>query len=94
MQEAEINKNLDHNLLLFPGYSIEMGNNLHSSRVAIYKSKKVDYSRRQDLEGINSNIIIPLKRTTNELRKTMVKSTKTNNKKKESPPLLFTLLKC
>ena len=49
MQETEINKNLDHNLLLLAGYSIEMGNNLHSSRVAMYVSKKVDYIRRQDL---------------------------------------------
>ena len=36
MQEAEINKNLDHNLLSFPGYSIETENNSSCSRVAIY----------------------------------------------------------
>ena len=33
MQEAEINKNLDHSLLSFPGFNIETENNTSLSRV-------------------------------------------------------------
>ena len=58
MQETDINKNLDHNLLSFPGYSIEMENNSGCSRVAVYESKRVKYIRRKDLEGVDSNIIM------------------------------------
>ena len=58
MQETELNKKLDHNLLSFPGFSIETENNSIISRVAIYIENKVDYIRRRDLEGFDSNIII------------------------------------
>ena len=58
MQETEINKNLDHDLLSFPGYSIETENNSTCSRVAIYISNKAEYIRRKDLEGVDSNLII------------------------------------
>ena len=36
MQETEINANLDHNLLSFPGYSIEVEQNTQNARVAFY----------------------------------------------------------
>ena len=36
MQESEINFNLDHNLLSFPGYLIETESNSQSSRVSFY----------------------------------------------------------
>ena len=58
MQETEINKNLDHNLLSFPGYNIETENNTAVSRVAAYISNKINNIRRVDLEGIDSNLLI------------------------------------
>ena len=60
MQETEKNKNLDHYLLSLPGLSIETENNSTAtvSRVAIYIENKVDYVRRVDLEGQDSNLII------------------------------------
>ena len=46
MQETDINCNLDHNLLSFPGYGIETENNLETSRTAVYISNGVQYVRR------------------------------------------------
>ena len=51
MQETEINKNLDSNLLSFPGYYIETENNSTLARVAYYIGSRVDYVRRRDLEA-------------------------------------------
>ena len=36
MQETELNKNFDHNLLSFPGFTIETEKNTASSRVGIF----------------------------------------------------------
>ena len=36
MQETELNKNLDHNLLSFPGFAIETENNTLKSRVGLF----------------------------------------------------------
>ena len=58
MQETEINKNLDHNLLSFPGYSRETENSSSTSRVAIYVNKRIYYVRRRDLEEIDSHIVV------------------------------------
>ena len=58
MQETEINPNLNHNLLSFPGYAVEIENNSKCARVAFYISTRVNYIRRRDLEGNDSNIII------------------------------------
>ena len=58
MQETEINPNVDHNLLSFPGFSIEVESNSENSRAAIYVSSNIDYIRRGDLEGTDSNLII------------------------------------
>ena len=58
MQETEINKNLDHNLLSFPGFSIETENKSTLSRVAIYIDNRVDYVRRKNLEGLDSYVMI------------------------------------
>ena len=58
MQETQINKNLDHNLLSFPNYCIETESNSSCSRVAIYVNVKINYIRRRDLEGRDSHIII------------------------------------
>ena len=52
MQETETNKNLDHNLLTFPGFAIETENNNTLSRVAVYLDNRISYIRRRDLEGL------------------------------------------
>ena len=58
MQETEINVNLDHNLLSFPNYNIETERNSISSRVAMFISTEVEYIRRVDLEGDDSNLMV------------------------------------
>ena len=58
MQETEINKNLDQNLLSFPGFAIETENNNTLSRVAVYLHNRISYIRRWDLEGVNSNLLV------------------------------------
>ena len=57
-QETELNKNLDHNLLSFPEFAIETENNTLKSRVGIYVSSRIDYVRKLELEGVDSNLII------------------------------------
>ena len=58
MQEIEVKNNLDCNLLSFPGYSIEVEKNTKTARVGFYINNKVNYLRRKDLEGDDSNLII------------------------------------
>ena len=58
MQESEINKNLDHSLLSFPGFNIETENNTSVSRVAVYVDTRINYVRRGDLEGFDSNLMV------------------------------------
>ena len=58
LQETELNKNLDHNLLSFRGYCYESENNSALSRVGIYIKSELNYVRRSELEGINSHLII------------------------------------
>ena len=43
MQETEINFNLDHKLLSFPGFSIETENNSQISRVAFYIVVSIEF---------------------------------------------------
>ena len=42
----------------FPGYRVETEKNSACSRVSIYVSNKLDFVRRADLEGTDSNILI------------------------------------
>ena len=58
MQETELNKNLNHNLLSFPGFAIETENNTLKSRVGIYVRSRINYMRKLELEGGDSNLII------------------------------------
>ena len=58
MQETEITNDIDRNELNIPGYRLEIEQNLIKARVGFYVSKSVNYVRRTDLEGINSNLII------------------------------------
>ena len=54
LQETEINKNLNHDLLSFPGFGIETENSSNVARVAIYINNNIQYSRRRDLEVVDS----------------------------------------
>ena len=58
MQETQINFNIDHSLLSFPGYIIETEKNSLTSRTGMYINNKVMYTRRQDLEGQDSHLVI------------------------------------
>jgi len=58
MQETDIKDDYPIELLTFPGYAIEIETNDVKSRVGIYISERLKFKRRNDLEGINSNLII------------------------------------
>ena len=58
LQETELEINLNHNLMSFPGFNNESEINTSRSRVGIYVSSKLDYVRRSDLEGIDSHLVI------------------------------------
>ena len=58
MQETEILKDIDHNELKISDYNLELENNSIKSRVGFFVSKTIDYVRRLDLEGCDSNLII------------------------------------
>ena len=58
MQETESNKNLDHNLLSFPGFTIETEKNTMNSKVGIFISSKINSVRKLELEGEDSNLVI------------------------------------
>jgi exonuclease III len=68
LQETEVEINLDHNLLSFPGYRYESENNSVCSRVGIYVKTNVSYVRRKDLEGVNSHITIIDLKSKNDYR--------------------------
>ena len=55
MQETEIKFNLNHELLSFPGYTIETEKNSMNSRVAVYIKNNIKYLRRKELEGNDCN---------------------------------------
>ena len=50
--------NLKHELLSFPGYTMETEINSSKSRVAAYINTRIQYLRRADLEGQDSGMII------------------------------------
>ena len=58
MQETEILKDIDHNELRISDYNLELEDNSIKSRVGFFVSKTIDYVRRLDLEGCDSNLII------------------------------------
>ena len=51
MQETEMNCNIDHSILSFPGFYIETEKNSCNSRTAIYISNNLQYLTREELEG-------------------------------------------
>ena len=58
LQETEIVKDYPENLLIFPGYSLELEKNDLKTRVGMYVSKTIRYKRRKDLEGLNNHLVI------------------------------------
>ena len=58
VQEAEIEKSFNKNLIRIPGFNLELECNSRMSRVGFYISNKIDYRRCDNLEGIDSNLII------------------------------------
>ena len=58
MQETEVTSDINVKELETSNYSLELETNTVKSRVGFYISKKLNYVRRKDLEGINSNVII------------------------------------
>jgi exonuclease III len=58
MQETEVKDDFPIEQLTFPGYVIELETNDVKSRVGIYINNRVKFTRRKDLEGTNSNLII------------------------------------
>ena len=49
MQETEINCNLDHSLVSFPGFGLETENNSQLLRVYVYISNKIEYKMKQNV---------------------------------------------
>ena len=58
MQETEVTKDININELSTSKYCLELENNTVKSRVGFYIAEDLNYLCRNDLEGIDSNIII------------------------------------
>jgi exonuclease III len=58
LQETELGKNLNHNLMSFPGCALESELNEIRSRVGCLVKSNISYVRRVELEGLNSHLII------------------------------------
>ena len=58
MQETEVMKDIAENELKLTGYSLELEGNSLKSRVGFYISKSLNYQRKFELEGTDSNLII------------------------------------
>ena len=58
LQETEIEHDFPKDLLSFKGYNYESEINTHKSRCGIYITNEKSYTRRQDLEGNNSHLVI------------------------------------
>ena len=58
MQETEIPHDYPTNILTFPGFQLEVEENDLKARVAIYVADGLKYTRKLNLEGKNSNMIV------------------------------------
>ena len=58
LQETEIPMNYPENTLNFKNYNLELESNTVKKRVGIYVNRKINYTRRTDLETEDSHIII------------------------------------
>ena len=58
LQETEIEKDYDKELLNINKYKLELENNSIKARVGIYIDESIAYIRRTDLEGENKHLIV------------------------------------
>ena len=58
IQECEILKDYPSNILSFKNYNLEVENNSIKARCCIYIRGGISYVRRDDLEGVDSNLVI------------------------------------
>ena len=58
MQETQVRKDIDHKELNISKFLLELESNTKKSRIGVYISKTINYVRRTDLEGLDSNLII------------------------------------
>ena len=58
LQETELNNQIDHNLLSFPGFVYETEKASNKSRVGIYVNTCVKFVRRFDLEIVDCHVMI------------------------------------
>ena len=56
--ECEIRKDYNKDILSFRNYNIEVENNSLKSRCCTYIKDNIQYKRREDLEGLDNNIVI------------------------------------
>ena len=58
MQEIDIPPGLDINLLSFKGYNLITENNQVKPRVGMYIKNEIKYTRKIELEGLDSGLVI------------------------------------
>ena len=58
LQECEVPVRLDEKTLTLNNYKLELETNEHKKRTGIYISNRITYLRRNDLEELNTNIVI------------------------------------
>ena len=58
MQEIDVKNDYNIRLLTLPGMNLEIEDNTVKARTGIYITSKINYTRRKDLEGRDSNLII------------------------------------
>ena len=58
MQETEVTDNINIKELSTSKYCLELEKNTVKARVGTYITKRLNYIRRSDLEGINSHMVI------------------------------------
>ena len=58
LQETEVEKHFNPVSLAINGYELELEINNLKARTGIYVKNNMQYKRRNDLEGVNSNLVI------------------------------------
>ena len=58
LPEVEVESGFDHSTLNIKGFDLEIEINSVKSRTGVYISKDINYSRKIELEGVNSHLIV------------------------------------
>ena len=58
MQETKIAADIDEELLVIPGFILELEANIVKKRVGVYINSKLSFRQRVELEGKVSNVVI------------------------------------